>query len=232
MSAQADLTDMDQSWTDFLNDALDATQRTTVLKSVASDFDAAVARHAESAVFLETLGRVLSGRPLSEETWPSVERTLSLAYGPNAVRLMRWLVEEEDDIERRLDEVAPMLEVLSERLLRDVLARHARDLFRAYYSWNYSAHEWEHITTNVRQSANGQIYFISVTIEKVNGEQITFQSRANQLLLLGRAFLVALNDLPAAAFTSLSFAEAFTEQAQRLLDTLSASSTASNQQKE
>jgi len=229
MSAPTDPAELEQSWTDFLNNALDPTQRTTVLKTVASDFNATVARHSESSAFLETLGRVFSERPLTDEIWPVVERALSLAYGPSALRLMLWLIDDEDDMERRLAEVAPMLDVLSEGLLRDVLARHAYELVWSYFAWNYSAHEWRNITTSTRQSLNGQTYITNVTIDKVNGEGITFESRANQLLLLARAVLRPLNDLPPSAFTSEAFIVAFNEEAQRLLDTLSTVSKASKQ---
>jgi len=119
-----------------------------------------------------------------------------------------------------------MLEVRSESLLREILARHAEDLAWSNYAWNNSAQEWRTINIDVTQSLDGRNYFLRLMVLKVNGETVAFESRSNQLLLFTRAILDTLNALPANAFTQSQTIESFLEQAQRMVDTLSASPTA------
>jgi hypothetical protein len=58
--------------------------------------------------------RIYEEQPLTEDMWPAVEGALLLAYGPTAVRLMRWLITDSDDIANRLDEISPMLDPVSD----------------------------------------------------------------------------------------------------------------------
>jgi hypothetical protein len=230
MDAKPDLADMDKLWSDLLDDALDASQRQLVLTRVTADFNAAIVRGPESGNLMTTLGRIFRERPLTEDMWVAAQRAFSIAYGHSAVQLIGWLVDDSDQIAQRLDEIAPMLEVRSESLLREVLTRHAEDLGWSAYAWNNSAEEWRTINIDRVQSLDGRNYFMRLTVDKVNGDRIAFESRANQLLLFTRAILDTLNALPSAAFTAPRIVESFLEQARRIVDTLSASPSTSQPQ--
>jgi len=226
MDDQSGLDDIDKLWSDLFDGVLDAPQRQAVLSKVASDLNKAVIRGPDSANLMETLRQVFGGRSLTADMWLSAERALSMAYGPAAVRLISWLIDDLDQTEPRLGEITSMLEVRSESLLREILARHAEDLAWSNYAWNNSAQEWRTINIDVTQSLDGRNYFLRLMVLKVNGETVAFESRSNQLLLFTRAILDTLNALPANAFTQSQTIESFLEQAQRMVDTLSASPTA------
>jgi hypothetical protein len=107
-------------------------------------------------------------------------------------------------------------------LLRNILTRHAEDLVWSYFAWNVSADEWRTMDFLTRQSLDGTNYFTRVNLDKVNGERFGFQVRANQLLILSRGFVKALNDHPPTAFTASDLVEYFLEQARVIVDNLSA----------
>ena len=158
-----------------------ASQRLKLLNRVTSDLKGEVTRRPDATALLDTIHRVFEERPLNEDMWPAVERALYLAYGPAAVRLMRWLITDADEIANRLGEISPMLDPVSEALLRSILIRHAEDLSWSYFAWSVSADEWRTMNYLIRRSLDGENYYTNVDLIKVNGEQFSFRVRANQL---------------------------------------------------
>lgn len=224
MEAQANLNNLDKLWSDLIGGVLDAPQRLRVLEEVASDLNSAVARRPESTALLETLGRVFGDRALTAEMWPSAESAVSLEYGPAAVRVLTWLLDDVSQVQQRFDEILPMLDIPSEVLLRDILARHVEDLGWSYFIWFFrTPEEWRNINIDTFQVLGANRYSHRVRLTLVNGKTFSFESRAPQMLVLVRTMLAVLNDLPAAAFPQTEV-EPFLEQARRLVDTLSASS--------
>jgi hypothetical protein len=230
MSTQTDLADMDDLWSDLLQDVLDSSQRRKVLNQGASDLKAAVAQRPDWAMLLEKLGRLFGERRLTAEMWPAAERAFSLAYGPAAARLISWLISDNTQIEQRLDEISSMLDGRSETLLRDILIRHAEDLVWSYFAWSFDAEdEWRDLNFNTFQSVGGNGYFAELNLTKVNGEKILFESRPNQMLLIGRAILTVLNVFPTTVYTQRDSIELFLEQARSIVHALSASLEASQE---
>lgn len=219
---QTSLPDVAKLWSDLLDDVLDPSQRLRLLNQVTSDLKTEVTRRPDAAALLSTLHQIFQERPLTEDMWPNAERALLLAYGPAAARLIRWLITEADDIANRLDEISPMLDTGTEALLRDILTRHSEDLSWSYFAWSYSADEWRTLNFITRQSLDGRNYYSDVGLIKVNGEQLNFRVRANQLLIITRGFLQAINDHPSIAFTSTELVEYFLEAARTSVNTLSA----------
>jgi hypothetical protein len=190
-----------------------------VLTKVASDLNAAIVRGPESASLLETLDNVYRQWPLTEDMWPVAERAIAIAYGDTGTRLIGWLIDDLGRLDERLDEISPMLEVRSESLLREILARHAENLSWSAYALNNSPQEWRYVSINTVQS--GENYSVRVKLTKVNGEILAFESRANQLLLLTRAILERLNAASPTALTAPDIIETFLDEARHLVDTLS-----------
>jgi hypothetical protein len=231
MTTQTDLADMDKLWSDLLQDALDSSQRRKVLNQVASDLKAAVEQRPDWAMLLEKLGRLFGERRLSAEMWPAAERAFSLAYGPAALRLISWLVSDDTEMEQRLDEISSMLDVRSEMLLRDILTRHSEDLVWSYFAWSFGAEdEWRDLNFTTFQAVGGNGYFVELKLKKVNGEMIVFELRPNQMLIIGRAILTVLNQFPTTVYTQPDSIELFLEQAQSIVDALSASLGMSQEQ--
>lgn len=221
MEDQIEPDDLEKLWSDFFYDLLDEAQRRAVLTRVASDVNAAIARGAESANLLETLDQVFRQWPLTDDMWPVAERAFAIAYGDTTARLIGWLIDDLGRLDERLHEIAPMLEVRSERLLREILARHAENLSWSAYAWNYSSQEWRLININMVQSPDGRSYIMRLKLTKVNGEILIFESRTNQLLLFIRAILERLNEVPSTAFTAPDIVETFLKETRHIVDTLS-----------
>jgi hypothetical protein len=229
MDTQTDLADVDKLWSDLLEGVLDAPQRRRVLDQVASDVKAAVERRPSSAALMEALDQVFGERPLAEYMWPAAERALSLAYGPAVAQLISWLIASESQVQQRLNEILPMLDVRSEALLRDILTRHTWNLVSSYLIWKLGTPEsWRTINVEPLRPLDGTPYFI-VRLSKLNGEKWVFRSDADSMLVLARIILWGLNQLSSEGFTQESV-ELFLEEARRIVDTLSASPRASKEQ--
>jgi hypothetical protein len=226
MDNQTEQYDVDALWSDLLNDRLDASQRLKLLNHVTSDLRSEVSRRPDAAVLLDTLNGVFKERPLTEDMWPATERALLFSYGPAAARIVRWLVTDSDEVANRLDEILPMLDPDSEALLRNILTQHAEELIWSYFALNSNANEWRVINRVTRQALNGQNYYTQIDLMKVNGEQFSFQVRANQLLILAGAFLETINDHPSTAFTATDLVEYFLDAARMSVSTVSASPAA------
>lgn len=210
------------SFSDLLDGRGDASQRHHLLQERATRMNAAAARHPDPVPILDALDRIFTGEQLTLELWPRAERVLVLSYGWAAAELVTWIVQYDNTLDPRLEELVPLLDPTSETLLRAILARHAESLVWSYYIWNLqSADDWRTVDLDTFQTLGGGRSFIQVRLKKVNGESLYFTTRADEALTFVQVFHAILARIPRSSYRQPETVESFVDQARRLLDVLS-----------
>jgi hypothetical protein len=169
---------------------------------------------------LEILGRRLGGQ-ITAESWDDMTNSLAQYLGPEATGLLWWVVEVEDPLNNRLQEVEKYnasAKVMA--FLRTIVGTFGIEMSKAFDGWNRYTDEWSGVHREVYYDLMNQRYRFRVRIEKYNGEAMTIEGDGVSMLtltthLIRTVKMVGTRD----AFDEFSITQ-FKEQSSELNDLL------------
>jgi len=169
-------------WDSLMGRRTSVEQAGPLLTRAGADLDSFLQRapQAEENV-LAILAKRLGGG-IATQTWGNVDASLAGYLGRDAASLIAWV--SQSDQTARMGEVEKYAPPGAVVLLRTILGLYGRELQQAYERWRELPNDWVRVARKVLYDEIDKRYQVTVTIEKMNGEEFVVEASPSSFLRL------------------------------------------------